>query len=72
MTQILVKDSDWYKEAYNMPDTVTVYVGETRAEHMAKRKHEYDLYIYNRDMGYSGFDEHNYPETDDREEADLA
>jgi hypothetical protein len=27
---------------------------------------------YNEYYGYSGFDEHNYPETDDVEEADLA
>lgn len=69
MTTIQVKDGDWLAEIYGW-NKVEVYVGETKAEHMAKRKHEYDMYIYNRDMGYSGFDE--YPETDDVEEADLA
>ena len=70
MRTITVKDSQWYRTAFNMPQKVTVYVNETKAEHMAKRKHEYDMYIYNRDNGYSGFDE--FPETPDREEADLA
>lgn len=32
------------------------------------RKAEYDKIMYDREMGYMGFDEHNYPE---REEVDL-
>jgi hypothetical protein len=69
MKTIQVKDGDWLAEAYGW-NRVKVYVGETKAEHEARRKHEYDLIIYNRDNRYSGFDE--FPETDDREEADLA
>lgn len=58
MTQIQVKDSQWYKDVYGMVDRVKVYVGETKAEHDARYKHEYDKYIEARYMGYSGFDEH--------------
>lgn len=67
MTQIEVKDSTWYREAYGM-NKIRVFVNETKAEHDAKRKHEYDLYIYNRDMGYAGFDEH--PDSEPEKEWD--
>lgn len=35
---------------------------ELSLKEQLERKAEYDMYIYNRDNGYSGFDEHNYPE----------
>jgi hypothetical protein len=35
------------------------------------RKAEYDLYIYNRDNCYSGFDEFNHQSDFEREEVDL-
>lgn len=55
--KILVKDSEWYREAYNMPCKVKVYVNETRAEHMAEEKRQEARYNENRIMGYAGFDE---------------
>lgn len=57
MTQIQVKDSQWYRVAFNMPQKVTVYIGETKAEHMKRRKEEYDLIIFNREHRFSGFDD---------------
>lgn len=59
MKTIEVKDSEWYRAVYDMPNKVRVYVGETKAEHEARRKAEYDKIMINREMGYSGFDEHN-------------
>lgn len=53
MKRIIVKDSEWYREAYNMPNRVHVYVGETKAEYqirVAKDK-------FNRVNGHSGYDE---------------
>jgi hypothetical protein len=44
---------------------------ELDLQEQLERKAEYDMYIYNRDNGYSGFDqEPDYPEFE-REEADL-
>ena len=57
MTTIHVKDSEWFRDLYNMPNKVTVYIGETKAEHLRRRKEEYDLIIYNRENKYSGFDD---------------
>jgi len=64
MRTIQVKDSDRYGDYYSIFNKVKVYVGETKAEHDAKRKEEYDLYIIERNryredvfMGYSGFDQ---------------
>jgi len=46
---------------------------ELSLKEQLERKAEYDLIIYNRMNRYSGFDqEPDFPETDDREEADLA
>jgi hypothetical protein len=56
MRTITVKDGDWLAEMYGW-NKVKVYVGETKAEHLARRKHEYDLIIYNRENKYSGFDD---------------
>jgi len=65
MRTIHVKDSEWYRVAFNMPNKITVYVNETKAEHMARRKAEYDKLIEDRHMGYLGFDEHNQNDWDE-------
>lgn len=69
--RIKVKDSEWYREAFDMPNIVHVYVGETRAEHKARamkeRNAKFDKDEYNRYYGFSGYDEFN-----EREEVDLA
>lgn len=59
MTQIKVKDSEWYREAFDMPKRIHVYIGETRAEHKARKAREQAKNEDDRYYGYSGYDEFN-------------
>lgn len=68
--QIQVKDSDWYRDAFNMPNRVIVYIGTTKAEFEEDQRRRHEKYKEAQEMGYSGFDEIDV--TDDREEADVA
>lgn len=45
---------------------------ELDLQEQLERKQEYDMYIYNRDNGFSGFDEFPDREPIEREEADIA
>jgi hypothetical protein len=38
---------------------------ELDLQEQLERKAEYDMYIYNRDNGYSGFDEFHYEQADE-------
>lgn len=57
MKTIQVKDSEWYREAYDMPNIVTVYVNETKAEHDKRLTERLEKAMYDRENAYSGFDE---------------